>query len=88
MNAHETFIKGPHKQAFEELIQKEALRVGIEYALLVMVQNQPLFAEPSQGWDHHSKLAGAREFIEILGKLHLPKETRKTSAFPNLQPPS
>ncbi len=88
MNAHETFLKGPHRKAFEDAIQTEAMRVGLEYALLVMAQRQPLVASPATGWDLNSRLSGAREFIEILGKLHLPEETPQRRPFPNLKPPS
>lgn len=87
MNAKETFLKSKHRPWWEELVQTEGFRAGIESAMLVMVQGQADGGTPSDSWDQHSQLVGARRFVRILENLHAPEKTERPIRFPNLEPP-
>lgn len=71
------FIEGPHRKNHAEIAVLESFQVACEYALLVLIHEQPEAIDPSKGWDSHSQLVGARRVLEILKTLHHEEEASK-----------
>lgn len=86
MTAKETFLKHPLRAEFEKIAQSEAFQVAADYAMLAHLEQQPKHANLNQGWDAHSRMVGARDFLEILKEIHLPAKIQKPTRFENLKP--
>lgn len=65
----QAFLESPHKISHEKFVQTESFQTACDYALLVLVQEQPHAPDPSKGWDSHSQLIGARRVLDILKSL-------------------
>lgn len=85
MPAKETFFRSPHRSKFESILEQEAFRVALDYALLEMIENQPFPPTVQDGWDSASRLAGACQLISILTSLPLPQQKIPKTQFPNLK---
>lgn len=73
----QTFRESPHCDIHKKLVLTEAFQVACDYALLALLQDMPESKDPSQGWDNHSQMVGARRVIDILKTLHQsPEETK------------
>lgn len=73
----QAFIESPHAISHEKTVSQESFQAACEYSLLALVQEQPYAIDPSNGWDSHSKLMGARRVLEILKSLHQQEEVQK-----------
>jgi hypothetical protein len=81
----QAFIESKHRKEHEDTTQKQSFQVACDYALLVLIQDQPEAIDPSKGWDSHSQLVGARKVLNILKTLHLPEAESKPVKQPKLK---
>lgn len=88
MTAQERFAGTPEAQQFAAFVQTPAFHLAAEAAMLAFLDRQSRGAGPAQAWDEHSRLVGARDFLEVLRTVHMPAQAKKPTAFPTLRPPS
>lgn len=84
--ARETFLVLPARAEFEKMAESAAFEVAIQYALLVMAEEQNEYSDPNQAWGEHRALMGARKLTRILRALHLKPETPKEFVTEQLKP--
>lgn len=66
INPKERFQKSPYAKQFSDLTASEAFHQACEASLIQMSLNMARGNNLSEAWDHHSRLQGAKEFLEIL----------------------
>lgn len=85
MTPKQTFIDSGHRLEHEQTTKKPSFNAACDYALLEMLQLQPLnVADPSKGWDAHSQMVGARKVLELLKTLHQVELEKNPSKQPTL----
>ena len=73
MTARETFLSSGHAMKFGEMAKTEAFAAALDYALLALLEEQPLtFADPSKSWDYGSRMQGGIRALQLLRELHKP----------------
>ena len=89
MTSKERFQAGPHKDPHRKWASSEVGEIATETALLTMIDNLPLSMSPSESWDNHSQIVGARKVLSILRELHIPEKQTKPAnwARTNLKSP-
>lgn len=87
-SAKESFMAGPHRAAFEKLVENADFDAGADYALLVFIEELPAAdVDPNLNWARFSQVTGAKRLLEILRTLHLKQEPPKRTQLPTLRPP-
>jgi hypothetical protein len=72
----ELFLASPHREEWERIVGTKTALAAKDAALLQFIYEQPDGSGPSDAWDQHSQLAGAKKMLRLLFNLHL-KETSK-----------
>ena len=87
MTAKDTFISSEHRLKWEEVSQSPYFQAACDYALLTMVEQQDGDGlNPSQSWDAHSQLVGARRLVAILKNLHVKRREPEPLKWDQLKP--
>lgn len=88
MKPKQTFQKtAPLANAWGDIITRPEFDTAVNTAMLEMIERQPIRGTPSESWDHHSQVVGARIFLDILRNLHLPDPNPVNVPMPNLKSP-
>jgi len=80
----QAFIESPHRAQHEKIVQTESFQSACDYSLLVLLNELPKATDPSQGWDCHSQMIGARRVLDILKTIHKADEGNKPLRAPKL----
>lgn len=76
--AKELFRSSPDFKGYQEIIANAAFESACNAALLVMIEDLPKHTgAPSDSWDAHCQIVGARKVLEKLSELHLKDEPEK-----------
>jgi hypothetical protein len=79
MNARERFQQSNHVKALADITANPSFESGADYAMLVLLEEQPEGNDPSKAWDCHSQMVGAQKLLAILKTLHIPIEKPATT---------
>lgn len=80
------FLTTADAKALLELVSKDYFLNSLTIALAQMQMEMPAAKTPSEAWDCHSQMYGAKHFIEILLNLPEPPPLPKKPIKDNLNP--
>jgi len=79
------FLKTPHAKLHADIVVTESFQSACEAAMLEMQVGLPAATNPANGWDAHSRMQGAKDFLYILLNLAEPEKPRQSIGDRNLK---
>jgi len=81
------FFESAARKEWETIANRPEFEEAVNAALLQLQMEMIEPTDPSKSWDQGCRLAGARQFVQILSSLHLKDEPPKVQKLSQLRPP-